>query len=63
MNIVEAKNTFRRAVFDSYRGVECDGLEDEKEWENYFDDMVFLNTIQKDEVLQQALLVLMGKQE
>jgi len=61
MNIVEAKNTFRRAVFDSYRGVECDGLEDEKEWENYFDDMVFLKAIQNDGGLQQALLVLIGE--
>jgi hypothetical protein len=63
MNLIEAKNTFRRAVFNSYRGVECDGLDDEKEYESYFDDMLLLNAIQKDKVLQQALLVLIGEQQ
>jgi hypothetical protein len=61
MNLIEAKNTFRRAVFNSYREVEYDGLEDEEVYEVCFDDMLLLNAIQKDETLQQALLVLMGK--
>jgi hypothetical protein len=58
MSLVEAKNTFRRAVFNSYREVEYDGLEDEEVYDVYFDDMLLLNAIRKDKVLQEALLVL-----
>ena len=57
MNLIEAKNTFRRAVFNSYREVEYDGLEDEEVYDVYFDDMLLLKA------LQQALLILIGEQQ